>query len=64
LLAQFSLFLVFIKKYQTTGGVFCSHWWCERAPGRGEGALQPTPPKQNTPPAFVGFLLKGAVSGL
>jgi len=55
LLTQFSLFLVFIKKYQTTGGVFCSHCWCERAPGRGEGALQPTPTKQNTPLPSLGF---------
>jgi len=45
-------------------GVFCSHCWCERAPVQGRRGTTAHTNKTKYPPAFNGFLLKGAISGL
>ena len=60
---QFYLFWLCNALSHNAGEAVCPHWWCERALSRVKGATAHTP-RQTTSPAFGGFLLQAAVSGL
>jgi len=62
LLTQFFLFSVFEEIIHTTGGVFCSQWWCERASCRARGATAHTT-KTKHPPCHRWVFVEGGTFG-